>query len=199
MNPRQLIPRLPALACCLGAVFTALVCKSAFAQADAVEAGGRQLQAEVMSALQARRGQWVELATGGRTVRRFVAELERREDEGAVLVDLRSDYIDETDAVTRSAVERVWLLCDAGIKRVVARRGYDLQGRPTYSTPTPDAPTQPIERLYAGTEQLICSGQYMLLEVPDGHRRLGELLLQRRAQRAAALGDRPIPAPTLQP
>lgn len=184
---------------CLGFMSATLTCATAFAQPDSVETSGRQLEAEVKAALKARQGQWVELATGRRSVRRFIAELERREADNSVLADFRYDYVGETEDGTGTAVERVWLLCDASKKRVIARRGYDFQGRPTYATTTPDAPVEPIERSYSGVEQLVCSAQYMLLEVPDGYKRLGELFLQRRAERASLVGARQIPMPAYQP
>lgn len=175
---------------CLWAMLT---CLTASAQTKSVETRGRELEAEVQAALKARRGQWVELATGGRSARRFIAELERRKGDNAVLADFRFDYVGETEGDTGTTVERVWLLCDAGKKRVIARRGYDFQGRPTYTTTTPDAPAEPIEHPYSGVEQLVCSSQYILLEVPDGYKRLGELLLQRRAERELLVGTRQIP------
>lgn len=181
---------------CLGTVLASFTCTATFAQSDPVELAGRQLESEVKAALKAKKGQWVELVTGGSSVRRFIAEIQRRDNDNAVLADFRSDYVGESEDRTGTAVERVWLLCDVGMKRVIARRGYDFRGWLTYATETPDAPAEPIQHLYAGVEQMVCSAQYMLLEVPDGHKRLGELLLQRRAKRAALVGDRQIPAPT---
>lgn len=134
----------------------------------------------------------MELPTGGWSTRQFIHELHRGKDN-TVLVQIRIDYIGATDDGSTSEVQTTWLHCDAGTRRVVAVRGFDEQGRRTYSTDTPQAEVERIEQLYTGTEQLICSEQYRLLEVADGYQRLGELLALRKQARSKRIPDRPIP------
>ena len=76
---------------------------------------------------------------------------------------------------------------------MIAMRGFDVQGRLTYLTERPYAPVEPMNRPYTGTDQLICSQQYLLLDVADGYKRLGDLLLLRRTLRSSRLEDCPIP------
>lgn len=180
---------------CVGAFVLAASCLGgpATAQNEQLDSTVKQLAADVQAVALARHGRWIELPTGGWSTRHFVAELHRSKNDNAVLAQLRVDYIGATADGTASVVQTAWLYCDAGQKRVVAARGYDAEGRQTFATDTPDAAAQRIESLYAGTEQLICSEQYLLLDVADGYQRLGNLLLLRRALRSSNVPDRPIP------
>lgn len=182
---------------CVGvfALSTHLFWGTAHAQNLQLDTAARQLESALRSEAQARRGQWVELPTGGWSTRHFVAELHRRDVDNAVLVRQRIDYVAATPDGAATVVETAWLYCDTGQMRVVATHGYDMQGRKVFGTETPDAPAKVIERLYSGREQLICSQQYLLLDVANGYQRLADVLLMRRSMRADAMADRPMPQP----
>lgn len=168
---------------------------SANAQTPQLDSAAKQLQAELQAVAEAKLGTWVELPTGGWSTRHFVAELHRNESDNTVLIQHRIDYVAESTDGSASSVNTVWLNCSLGTKRVIAMRGFDMQGRQTYLTERPQAQVEPMNRPYTGTDQLICSQQYLLLDVADGYKRLGELLLLRRSLRSSRLADRPIPLP----
>lgn len=168
---------------------------AAMGQHPQLDAPARQLEADVKALAAGRHGQWVELPTGSWSTRHYILELHRGRDDNSVLAQLRVDYIGESSDASGSVVETTWLQCDAGMRRVVAARGYDFQGRPTFVTEMPDAKPEPMKRLYTGEEQLICSQQYLLLDVADGYQRLAELLKLRRTLRSVRVPDRPVPVP----
>lgn len=175
------------MAICLGTL------GSLQAQTQQLDSAAKQLQADLQAVVDAKRGSWVELPTGGWSTRHFAAELHRDEKDNTVLVKHRIDYVASTEEGSASAVNTVWLDCNAGTRRVIAMRGFDMQGRQTYLTEKPNAPVEPMNRPYIGTDQLICSQQYLLLDVVDGYKRLGDLLLLRRTLRSSRIADRPIP------
>jgi hypothetical protein len=192
MLPRRNIAALLSHAVIAGAVSLGSL-GQLHAQTPQLDSAAKQLQADLQAAAEARRGRWVELPTGGWSTRHFVTELHRDESDNTVLVKQRIDYVGSTEDGSASAVNTVWLNCNLGTKRVIAMRGFDMQGRQTYLTEKPDAPVEPMNRPYTGTDQLICSQQYLLLDVADGYKRLGDLLLLRRTLRSSRLADRSIP------
>lgn len=182
-------------------ICAALICAASFAgpalvAADPLDVATGRLEADIRAIGQARQGQWVELPTGSWATREFVHELQRRKSDNAALVQLRLDYMSAASDGAASEVQTVWLYCNEGTKRVVAVEEFDMEGRQTSLRITPDAPVERIKNLYAGTEQLICSDQYLLLEVADGYRRLSELLTMRKQARSEHVPDRVIPTRT---
>lgn len=168
---------------------------TASAQSGMHSEEAKRLEADFKSAMAAQAGKWVELPTGGWSIREYVAELRRNNDDNSVLVHLRTDYMTEASDGAATNIETTWLYCDTAQQRVVAVHGYDLQGRQVFSNAQPDNPLQPIERPYAGAPQLICSELYRLLAVDHGFQRYGEIMAARRDQRAKRLADRPVPDP----
>jgi hypothetical protein len=176
--------------------FTTLAATSiAFANESEALKNRMIFEAEAKVAKLKNQGTWVEVPTNRMTTRRFVAVADEGDTDQPKLVHLRTDFYTRSSKEVSTRIRTIELDCDKGMERLLVTRELDLSGAETMKVSPSKSNFLPVESPFTSPQRYVCTGEYLLGFIPNGHQQLQDFILRRRAEVSALVPYRAVPVP----
>lgn len=176
--------------------FTTLAVTSiAFANESQALRNAMIFEAEAKVAKLKSQGTWVEVPTNRMTTRRFVAVVDEADTDQPKLVHLRTDFYTRSSKEVSTRIRTIELDCDKGMERLLVTRELDLSGAEVMKTSPSEPNFLPVASPFKSPQRYVCTGEYLLGFIPNGHQQLQDFILRRRAEASALVPDRAVSVP----